>query len=142
MRAYERLRSTAIAIMERFDAFGVELDDRGVHVMASPAARHELAISRLLRQLLPQAGADMVAHIGTPEIDDPATGRLRRPDLVVVPEAALERPGRSYLRPEDVELVAEVVSGPTLRTTTNTKPSTIPPWEFPPMSSSTPASRR
>lgn len=112
MRAYERLRSTAIAIMERFDAFGVELDDRGVHVMASPAARHELAISRLLRQLLPQAGADMVAHIGTPEIDDPATGRLRRPDLVVVPEAALERPGRSYLRPDDVELVAEVVSGP------------------------------
>ncbi|SFO34055.1 Uma2 family endonuclease [Actinomadura madurae] len=112
MRAYDRLRSTAVTIMERLDAYGVELDDEGVHVMMSPVNRHELAISRLLRQLLPQVGPDMVAHSGTPEIDDPATGRLRRPDLVVVPEAALARPGQTYLRPEDVELVAEVVSVP------------------------------
>ncbi|MFC4055641.1 Uma2 family endonuclease [Actinomadura syzygii] len=112
MRTYDRLRPTAIAIMEQLDAYGVELDDQGVHVMMSPVNRHELAISRLLRQLLPQLGPDMLAHAGTPEIDDPGTGRLRRPDLVVVPEAALERPGQSYLRPEDVELVAEVVSAP------------------------------
>lgn len=112
MRAYERLRPTAIAIMEQLDAYGVELDDQGIHVMMSPVNRHELAISRLMRQLLPQVGGHMVAHAGAPEIDDPSTGRMRRPDLVVVPEAALERPGRSYLRPEDVELVAEVVSSP------------------------------
>ncbi|WP_202125527.1 Uma2 family endonuclease [Actinomadura physcomitrii] len=90
----------------------MELDDQGVHVMMSPVNRHELAIARLRRQLEAQLGPDMLAHGGTPEIDDPATGRLRRPDLVVVPEAALERPGRTYLRPEDVELVAEVVSVP------------------------------
>jgi Uma2 family endonuclease len=112
MRAYDRLRPTAIAIMERLEAYGVELDDQGVHVMMSPVNRHELAISRLMRQLLPQVGADMIAHAGTPEIDDPGTGRMRRPDLVVVPEAALERPGRTYLQPDDVELVAQVVSGP------------------------------
>ncbi|TDD14981.1 Uma2 family endonuclease [Actinomadura sp. KC06] len=112
MRAYERLRPTAVAIMEQLDAYGVELDDQGVHVMMSPVNRHELAISRLLRQLLPQVGPEMIAHSGTPEIDDPATGRLRRPDLVVVPEAALARPGLTYLRPEDVELVVEVVSAP------------------------------
>ncbi|TDB83686.1 Uma2 family endonuclease [Actinomadura sp. KC216] len=110
MRAYDLLRPTAVAIMERLDAYGVELDDQGVHVMMSPVNRHELAISRLLRQLLPQMGPETVAHSGTPEIDDPATGRLRRPDLVVLPEAALTRPG--YLRPEDVEMVVEVVSAP------------------------------
>lgn len=112
MRTYDRLRPMAIAIMERLDAHAVELDDQGIHVMMSPVNRHELALSRLLRQLLPQVGPGMVAHAGQAEIDSPATGRMRKPDLVVVPEAALERPGRTYLRPEDVELVAEVVSAP------------------------------
>ncbi|GAA1891954.1 Uma2 family endonuclease [Actinomadura bangladeshensis] len=112
MRAYDRLRPTAIAIMEQLDAYGVELDDQGVHVMTSPVNRHELAIAHLRWQLERQLDPGVMAHAGTPEIDDPATGRLRRPDLVVIPLAALERPGRSYLRPEDVELVAEVVSSP------------------------------
>lgn len=112
MRPYDRLRSTAIAIMERLDAYGVELDDQGVHVMMSPVNRHELAVAHLRWQLERQLGLGMMAHAGTPEIDDPATGRMRRPDLVVIPIAALERPGRTYLQPEDVELVAEVVSAP------------------------------
>jgi Uma2 family endonuclease len=80
--------------------------------MMSPVNRHELAVLRLRRQLESQLEPGMVAHSGTPEIDDPATGRMRKPDLVVIPEAALERPGKTYLRPEDIELVAEVVSTP------------------------------
>ncbi|MEU6040848.1 Uma2 family endonuclease [Actinomadura sp. NPDC047616] len=112
MRPYDRLRPTAIEIMERLDAYGVELDDQGVHVMTSPVNRHELATSRLQRQLQPQLASGMLAHAGTAEIDDPITGRMRKPDLVVIPEAALERPGETYLRPADVELVAEVVSEP------------------------------
>lgn len=112
MRAYDRLRSTAVTIMERLDAYGVELDDEGVHVMMSPVNRHELAIAHLRWQLERQLDPGMMAHAGTPEIDDPGTGRMRRSDLVVIPLAALERPGRTYLRPEDVELVAEVVSAP------------------------------
>ncbi|TDC76744.1 Uma2 family endonuclease [Actinomadura sp. 7K507] len=112
MRAYDRLRPTAIAIMERLDAYGVELDDQGVHVMTSPVNRHELAIAHLRWQLERQLDPGMMAHAGTPEIDDPETGRLRKPDLVVIPVAALERPGRTYLRPAEVELVTEVVSAP------------------------------
>ncbi|MFI0448996.1 Uma2 family endonuclease [Actinomadura sp. 6N118] len=96
-------------IMERLD-HAVELDDRGIHVMMSPVNRHELAVGRLQEQLVRQVRDGLHVHTGDPQIDDPVTGRMRRPDLVVVPWAALDRPG--YLRPSDIELVAEVVSVP------------------------------
>lgn len=140
MRPYDHLRPTAIAIMEAPDAHGVELDDHGLHAVPSPVNRHTLAVSRLLRQLDPQLAPDKIVHAGTPQIDAPALGRIRRPDLVVVPEAALARPGSTYLRPEDVELAAEVV--PFAPRATRTDWPTIPPWASRPMSSSTRTSQR
>lgn len=79
--------------MARYDAWGVEIG------------------KRLGRQIDDQAVAmpgGLIAHSG-PEVESPALGRMRRPDLLVIPEAVLEEEGL-YISPEDVQLVAEVVS--------------------------------
>ncbi|TMQ92134.1 helix-turn-helix domain-containing protein [Actinomadura soli] len=141
-RAYDRLRPTAVTIMESLEVPGVELDDHGVHVLMGPSNRHALAVSHLQRQLQPQLARDVLAHAGTPEIDDPTTGRIRRPDLVVIPLAALERPGDTYLRPRDLKLVAEVVSDFNSENTYVRKAIDYPAMGIPTTSSSIRASRR
>lgn len=110
-RRYAALRATAEDIMERYDVWGVEIGKEGITLMMSPLKRHELITKRLGRQIDAQAEAmpgGLIAHSG-PEVESPALGRMRRPDLLVLPEAVLEEEGL-YVSPEDVRLVAEVVS--------------------------------
>jgi Uma2 family endonuclease len=126
--AYSRLRDVAIDLMEREDVYGVELDEQGIHVMMSPVNRHELVLLRLQRQLLAQLPEDLVAHAGG-EIDAPAVGSMRKPDLVVVPELAFTRSG--YLDPADVEIVAEVVSVPNPENDYRTKAAEYPSMGIP-----------
>jgi len=111
-KRYERMRTIAEELMERQDAWAVEIGEGVITIMMSPVNRHELITARLARQLRQQIDRDpqwagYLAHSG-PEIDAPAIGRMRRPDLVVLPELALDSPG--YVDPADVALVAEVVS--------------------------------
>ncbi len=111
-KTYARMRAVAEELMLREEAWAVEIGEGVVTMMMSPVNRHELITLRLRRQIDAQmpalAGlAGYVAHSG-PEVEAPAIGRMRRPDLLVLPELALDRPG--YVDPSDVLLIAEVVS--------------------------------
>ncbi|MEU1543933.1 Uma2 family endonuclease [Actinacidiphila glaucinigra] len=111
-RTYARMRAIADELMEREDTWAVEIGEGVITMMMSPVNRHELIALRLRRQIERQMAGDPewaghVAHSG-PEIEAPAIGRMRRPDLIVVAEQALDTPG--LLDPADVALVAEVVA--------------------------------
>ncbi|WP_431945682.1 Uma2 family endonuclease [Actinacidiphila sp. bgisy167] len=111
-KTYARMRALAMELLERGDAWAVEIGEGVVTMTMSPVNRHELISLRLRRQIERQLSDDPdwaghVAHSG-PEIKVPAIGRMRRPDVVVVAEQALDTPG--FLDPSDVALVAEVVS--------------------------------
>ncbi|MDX2853729.1 Uma2 family endonuclease [Streptomyces sp. PA03-3a] len=111
-KAYARMRAIADELMEREDTWAVEIGEGVITMMMSPVNRHELIALRLRRQIERQMAGDPewaghVAHSG-PEIEAPAIGRMRCPDLVVVAEQALDTPG--FLDPADVALVAEVVA--------------------------------
>ncbi|GHF44462.1 hypothetical protein GCM10010218_27270 [Streptomyces mashuensis] len=86
---------------------GVEITPDGILMMPSPSGTHELVAMRLRHQLDPQLAEGLVAHTGG-DVEDPALGLLRRPDLVVLPEAAMDTAGS--FRPRDLELVAEIAS--------------------------------
>lgn len=110
-RRYEQTRATAEDIMAHYDVWGVEIGREGITLMMSPLKRHELITKRLGRQIDHQAetlAGGLIAHSG-PEIESARLARMRRPDLVVIPESILEGEG-PYVSPEDVRLVAEVVS--------------------------------
>ncbi|MGP4113029.1 Uma2 family endonuclease [Streptomyces sp. 4N509B] len=110
-KTYERLRTIARELPTEPPVWAIEIDEQGITMMMSPVKRHELVTLRLRRQLDAQLGAThpgYVAHSG-PEIEAPAIQRMRRPDLVVLPEAVLEEED-DYVNPVDVALVVEVVS--------------------------------
>ncbi|MDX3096754.1 Uma2 family endonuclease [Streptomyces sp. ME19-03-3] len=111
-KTYARMRAVATELMEHEDTWAVEIGEGVITMMMPPVNRHELIALRLRRQIERQMADDPdwaghVAHSG-PEIEAPAIGRMRRPDLVVVAEQALDTLG--FLDPADVALVAEVVS--------------------------------
>lgn len=77
----------------------------------SPVGRHELAVVRIARQLnaqIERTHPGCLAHGGA-DLEDAGLGRLRNPDLMVFPEAALEAE-KPALLPHEVLLVVEVVS--------------------------------
>ncbi|MFG2820722.1 Uma2 family endonuclease [Kitasatospora sp. NPDC048365] len=107
---YERLRAVAGELMERYGdlASKVEIRDGEITMMMSPSTPHELNALRLRRQLDRQLGGDLVAHTGG-DVEDPALGVLRRPDLIVASEAELET-FQDSIDPRALHLVAEIVS--------------------------------
>ncbi|MGW3244285.1 Uma2 family endonuclease [Streptomyces sp. NPDC001070] len=111
-KTYARMRAVAEDLMTREEAWAVEIGEGVITMMMSPVNRHELIAMRLARQIQRQIDddAEWAGHTAWsgPEIEAPAIGRMRRPDLVVVAEQALDTPG--FLDPADVALVAEVVS--------------------------------
>lgn len=110
-KTYQRLRSIADELPIEPPVWAIEIDDAGITLMSSPVKRHELITLRLRRQLDAQLLAThpgVVAHSG-PEIESPAIQRMRRPDLLVLPESALDEDD-AYVDPGDVLLVAEIVS--------------------------------
>ncbi|MCC3768198.1 Uma2 family endonuclease [Streptomyces sp. UNOC14_S4] len=104
---YARIRAVAEELSALPNTGKVEISDGTIVMMMSPSGTHELVAMRLRRQLDRQVSDDLVAHTGG-EVEDPSLGILRSPDLVVLPEAAMDTPGR--FNPRDLALAAEVVS--------------------------------
>ncbi|MCC3769725.1 Uma2 family endonuclease [Streptomyces sp. UNOC14_S4] len=87
---YEHLRAFA----ERFVpscplSARVEVGDGRIVLTASPGGRHGLAALRIGRQLRPQLPDGIVATTSG-DIEEPGLGQLRRPDVLVLPEAAMD----------------------------------------------------
>lgn len=108
---YERMREIAEEMSKVPEAWAVEVSGGEIHIMMSPAKRHELIVLRTARQLNRQLDAvapGLAAHGGA-EIEDPSAGVMRRPDLLVLPEEALDAAG-DYVDPTEVHVAMEVVS--------------------------------
>ncbi|MER5636974.1 Uma2 family endonuclease [Kitasatospora sp. NPDC002227] len=107
---YQRLRAVADELMDQYGdlASRVEIRDGEITMMMSPSGPHELNALRLRRQLDRQLTGDLVAHTGG-DVENPALGILRRPDLIVMSEVDLEQTEDS-IDPRALHLVAEIVS--------------------------------
>ncbi|MGW4546787.1 Uma2 family endonuclease [Streptomyces violaceorubidus] len=79
-----------------------------VHDMMSPGGPHEVTaahISRRLEKMLPDA---LLAHTGTPDVEDEPEGILRHPDVMVIAWADLDVQGS--INPRALIAAIEVVS--------------------------------
>ncbi|MFE0044536.1 Uma2 family endonuclease [Streptomyces albireticuli] len=85
----------------------VEISDGQLVMMMSPAGRHDLAALRIERQLQPQLPAGIVATT-TGDIEEADSGQLRRPDVLVLPEAAMDTD--SPISPRALLAAVEIVS--------------------------------
>ncbi|MBT2384076.1 Uma2 family endonuclease [Streptomyces sp. ISL-11] len=106
---YARMRAIADELMEHAPEpiAGVEITPDGIIMTMSPSGTHELVAWKLRRQLDRQIPDTLAAHTGG-DVEDPSIGILRRPDLVVLPVAAMDTPGPFH--PRDLTLAAEIVS--------------------------------
>ncbi|MCC2280716.1 Uma2 family endonuclease [Streptomyces sp. ET3-23] len=90
----------------------VEIGPNGpVLAMMSPTNRHALNARHIRQQLdaqLPTTHPGWICE-NTPDLENPATGRMRQPDLVVCLEEALDS-DRDALAPHEVLLTIEIVS--------------------------------
>ncbi|GAA2744816.1 Uma2 family endonuclease [Kitasatospora cinereorecta] len=108
---YARLRKIADQLPEVPGVGKLEIADGRIVMTTSPVSRHELAVVRIARQLnaqIERTHPGYLAHGGA-DLEDAGLGRLRNPDLMVFPEAALEAE-KPALLPHEVLLVVEVVS--------------------------------
>ncbi|MEY9849316.1 Uma2 family endonuclease [Streptacidiphilus sp. MAP5-3] len=108
---YARLRAIADQLPQVPGIGRVEIAHGEIVMMMSPVKRHELAVLKLARQLneqLPDTHPGFIAHGGA-DLEDQGLGRLRRPDLMVFPEQALEEEDAAF-HPSEILLVVEVVS--------------------------------
>lgn len=116
-QTYARMRKIAEELWPLAEqmqgAWAVEIGAAGVVVMMSPVKRHEGIVTRIVLQLnrqLPSTHPDqaVIAQSGA-EVEHPTVGRMRRPDVVVVPLDVLDEPGPT-VDPADLLAVVEVVS--------------------------------
>ncbi|EMF02662.1 Uma2 family endonuclease [Streptomyces mobaraensis NBRC 13819 = DSM 40847] len=85
----------------------VEISDGQIIMMMSPAGRHGLAALRIERQLQPQLPPGIVATTSG-DIEAADLGQLRRPDVLVLPEAAMDTD--DAIDPEALLAAVEIVS--------------------------------
>ncbi|MCZ1021211.1 Uma2 family endonuclease [Streptomyces noursei] len=85
----------------------IEISDGQIIMMMSPAGRHDLAALRIERQLQPQLPAGIVATTSG-DIEEADLGQLRRPDVLVLPEAAMDTD--DAISPRSLLAAVEVVS--------------------------------
>ncbi|MFJ9126320.1 Uma2 family endonuclease [Streptomyces sp. NPDC102340] len=96
---YAKMRAIAeelIAYAERLEgSSSVEIGAAGpVLAMTRPPKRHAGTVWRIGKQLDAQLATTHPGYgCARPEIEHPTLGRMRRPDAVVVPEAALDEEG-------------------------------------------------
>ncbi|WP_282701109.1 Uma2 family endonuclease [Streptomyces sp. CC219B] len=79
-----------------------------VHDMMSPGGPHEVTsahISRRLERIMPD---DLLAHTGTPDVEDEPAGIMRHPDVMVIAWADLNVEGS--IDPRTLVAAIEVVS--------------------------------
>ncbi|MER6115570.1 Uma2 family endonuclease [Streptomyces sp. NPDC001743] len=93
-------------------SWSVEIGAGGpVMAMMSPVNRHERIAGRIRDQINRQIVSThpgWIAETG-PEVEDPRVGRMRRPDVLVCQESALDS-DRDALAPDEVLACVEVVS--------------------------------
>ncbi|WP_405723870.1 Uma2 family endonuclease [Streptomyces sp. NBC_01537] len=109
---YAKMRAIADQFAEHAppQVRAIEISGDQIVMMMSPSNPHELVVRRLGRQLDAQLELTMpgvIAHGGA-DLEDPAAGVERRPDLMVFPEEVLE--SGDAVHPRDVLAVVEVVS--------------------------------
>ncbi|GHC37480.1 Uma2 family endonuclease [Streptomyces cinnamoneus] len=107
---YARMRAIADELMkhapETIKSF--EISGDGIFMMMSPSRFHDFNAMRLNRQLDGQLDDGLVSFPGG-DIEDLSLGRLRRPDLIVVPDEVFGEENAPFA-PHDLLLVAEIVS--------------------------------
>ncbi|MFJ6436585.1 Uma2 family endonuclease [Streptomyces sp. NPDC091416] len=79
-----------------------------VHDMMAPGRPHELTTARVSRRLEKLMPDDIVAHTGTPDVEEEPAGILRHPDVMVIAEADME--GQGSFDPRTLIAAVEVVS--------------------------------
>jgi Uma2 family endonuclease len=79
-----------------------------VHDMMSPGGPHELTAARVSRRLEKVMPEGLLAHTGTPDVEDIHEGVLRHPDIMVIAEADMEVEGP--FDPSSLIAAIEVVS--------------------------------
>ncbi|RVU24478.1 Uma2 family endonuclease [Streptomyces antnestii] len=79
-----------------------------VHDMMSPAKSHELTALRIRKRLDKVLPDDLVAHTGTPDVEDAPQGIMRHPDVMVIAEADME--GEGAFDPRTLLAAVEIVS--------------------------------
>ncbi|MFG2223934.1 Uma2 family endonuclease [Streptomyces sp. NPDC048644] len=84
-----------------------EISDGKLLMMMSPRPRHQLTAKRVTRQLDPQLPDDVFAF-GATDTDDAGLGKLRIPDILVCPSAAMDTD--APLDPREIVLAIEIVS--------------------------------
>ena len=84
----------------------VEISDGQILMMMSPAGAHDLNAKRVTTQLDRQLPDGLIAY--TADIEHPGAAKLRRPDVIVVDEEAMDVPGA--VDATAVQLAVEIVS--------------------------------
>ncbi|MFJ3867000.1 Uma2 family endonuclease [Streptomyces nigra] len=98
------VRSTDEALPGKF-----EVTKEGiVHDMMSPGGPHEVTAAHVSRRLERAMPDDLLAHNGTPDVEDESEGILRHPDVMVIAWADLDVEGS--IDPRTVIAAVEVVS--------------------------------
>ncbi|MFI5754173.1 Uma2 family endonuclease [Streptomyces sp. NPDC051569] len=64
-----------------------------VHDMMSPGGPHELTAARVSRRLEKVMPEGLLAHTGTPDVEDAHEGVMRHPDIMVIAESDMEVEG-------------------------------------------------
>lgn len=86
---YRRLREYRDTLTAEPHFTWPEISGGQILMMMSPSPRHDLNASRVRRQLQPQLADGLLAEtLG--DVEDENLGVLRRPDVIVVPEAAFD----------------------------------------------------
>ncbi|MEV6260930.1 Uma2 family endonuclease [Streptomyces sp. NPDC051784] len=105
---YRHLRDYRDQLMERTEVLYGEISDGRLMMMMSPVMAHQRVANRLRDQLITQGG-DSMSVMAETDLEDPALGVLRIPDLCVIPRDVEESEDRAI--PADQALVViEIVS--------------------------------
>ncbi|MFE9426187.1 Uma2 family endonuclease [Kitasatospora sp. NPDC006697] len=105
---FARLREIADELSQLPMKPRVEIGPQGLVMMMSPTTPHGLTAIHLRRQLEQQT-PDVLVFTDT-DMQDAAIGRMRVPDLMVLPADLIDSQPDEAVNPHDVELVIEVVS--------------------------------
>ena len=105
---YQAMRDTVEQMRDSVPG-KLEITKEGiVHDMMAPGRPHELTaaqVSRRLEKVLPD---DVLAHTGTPDVEEESEGVLRHPDVMVIAVEDME--GQGSFDPRTVIAAIEIVS--------------------------------
>jgi Uma2 family endonuclease len=84
-----------------------EISDGQIVMMMSPRPRHQLTAKLISRQLDAQLDSGLIAAEAT-DVEEESLGKLRIPDILVVPEAAMDTD--DPIDPREILLAVEIIS--------------------------------